>query len=147
LTRTACAQVLALEEEDNQYESSLSKYQQHYATIFEILALLNFDARCTRMPHLAEVISVGMSDGLHWGSIAVKLFGYAFNSNPPPELFDYVNAYMKDATFEWISKLIKEAFKSMWHAEWENGEEEFQRDDQAQVCGRYLIQDSRKGEE
>jgi hypothetical protein len=37
---------------------------------------------------------------------------------------------MKDATSE-MDKLIKEAFKNMWLAEWEDGQEEFQRDDHA----------------
>lgn len=64
------------------------------------------------------------------GSIAVKLLDYAFNSNLPFELFDYMNAYTKDAASE-MDKLIKEAFKNMWLAEWEDGREEFQRDDQA----------------
>lgn len=56
----------------------------------------------------------------------MKLFDYAFNSNSLFELFDYVNAHMKDATSE-MDKLIKEVFKDMWHAEWEDGQKEFQR--------------------
>lgn len=118
------------EEEDSQYESSSQGY---YATVFEGLVLPNFDARHTRLPHLTEAISIGMSDSLSRGSISVKLLDHAFNSNPPFELFDYVNAYMKDATSE-MDKLMKEAFKNMWHAEWGDGQEGFQGDDQAQVC-------------
>ena len=88
----------------------------------------------THACHTSQKLSVSaLSDSLSRGSIAVKLLDYAFNPNPPFELFDHANAYMKDATSE-MDKLIKEAFKNMWHAKWEDGQEEFQRDDQAQVC-------------
>jgi hypothetical protein len=60
----------------------------------------------------------------HHPQIALQPYQTPF---PPRSPF-----HMEDATSE-MDKLIKEAFKNMWHAEWEGGQEEFQRDDQAQV--------------
>ena len=118
------------EDEESPYESSpeeLSRYRRHYAAAFESLAIPNYDPLHTRLSHIMEAISIAAMDNVCQGSILARLLEHA---NCPFQLFDYANAYEKDATSR-MDEVIREAFRNMWHAEWETSQETDRKDSEA----------------
>lgn len=98
----------------------LSKYRQHYASEFAKLAadFDGYDPRMTRLSHMIDAVCIALTNGFCRPQIVEKLLEHAFNGTPPFELSEYAddfeasNASEKDA-------MVKVAFATMWHAEWE----------------------------
>jgi hypothetical protein len=93
----------------------LSSYRQHYLNAMMACQGPGYDPRWTRLSHILETVSIGVYDKVSAGCNIQKLFEHAGISF---ELADYAESYVCDDTAEKDS-LIREAFKKMWHAEWE----------------------------
>ena len=108
----------------------LSLYRRHYLDTMTKYQGPNYDTRWTKLSHILETISVGVYDESSAGDNVERLFQHA---GIPFELSDYADAYVNDDVKE-KDRMIREAFKKMWHAEWE--EEEMGEDGETGMRGR-----------
>ena len=104
---------------------SLSKYRKHYADMFASLNLPNgYDAAETRLSHILEAIKLAARSRLERQYTAIKLLHHAFRGNVPftsSKCFDsLIDAESDEGKV--MAEKVAEAFKSMWHAEWEYDE-------------------------
>ena len=99
----------------------LSTYRQYYAAEFHKHAA-NFDGydpRMTTVSHIMEALCIALTVPMARSPIIEKLLDHAFNGTSPFTRMQYANAFVAGTTIE-KDALIKEAFATMWHAEWES---------------------------
>ena len=77
-----------------------------------------YDSRCTKLSHILDTFSTGIYDKISAGLNINKLFRH---SGVSFDLADYADSYVEDKAEE-KDRIIQEAFKKMWHAEWEEKE-------------------------
>jgi aminoglycoside phosphotransferase (APT) family kinase protein len=109
----------------------LSRYRQHYSLEFQKLNLHEYDPRQTRLSHIVEAIKIACNSRMSRDWIVPKLLDHAFYAKLPFKHSAFDEAYSAGAADEMMEQ-IRQAFKSMWHAEWEasqdGGEEEEGKD-------------------
>lgn len=93
----------------------LSEYRQHYTRVMTTSQGPAYDARRTKLSHILTTLCTGIFDSIAAGPNVNKLFRHA---GVPFRLKDYADSYVKDDTAE-KDDIIRQAFKKMWHAEWE----------------------------
>ncbi|KAJ9606860.1 hypothetical protein H2200_008870 [Cladophialophora chaetospira] len=98
----------------------LSIYRQHYLKALTAFQEPGYDSRCTKLSHILATLSTGIYNELSSGLNINKLFRHA---GIPFQLVDYGDSFIVDDTAE-KDQLIQQAFKKMWHAEWEEEEME-----------------------
>ena len=106
----------------DQSPETLSRYRRHYAAAFEKLATeLNvdgYDTRMTKLSHIMEGFLIALTVCESRPLAVKKLLDHAFNGRTPFTQDEYANDLEAGATSE-KDALIKEAFATMWHTEWE----------------------------
>jgi hypothetical protein len=100
----------------------LSRYRQHYVKAIEASARDPNAANMTKVSHLLHAIGSALGCQFRRCSITVKLLEHAFCGNMPFTYPQYCDANVAGETEE-MDKLVREACKSMWHAEWESDHE------------------------
>lgn len=73
----------------------------------------------TTVSHIMEALCIALTVPMARSPIIEKLLDHAFNGAPPFTRMQYCNAFVAGNTTE-KDALIKEAFATMWHAEWES---------------------------
>jgi aminoglycoside phosphotransferase (APT) family kinase protein len=107
--------------DDTVEESSpaeLSRYRQHYATSFSRRMLPPYDARETRLSHIAEAIEISMGNSFSRNWIVPKILVHAFRGAIPFKYRQLAQDYAAGTAADTI-EVIKQAFTGMWYAEWE----------------------------
>ena len=99
---------------------TLSQYRQHYLAEFAKCAMNfpDYDRRMTKLSHIMEAITIAIGTTFSRPGIINKLLDHAFNGNACFNLADFTDDYEAGDTSE-KDALMKEAFATMWHAEWE----------------------------
>ncbi len=101
----------------------LTRYRKHYADTFASLGLKDYDPRETRLSHILEAISIGMSERFQRQYIMRVLLCHAFGKEEdlPWDYSEIVQTLMLPNTpaAKAMMKKISKQFRTMWHAEWE----------------------------
>ena len=104
-----------------QMSRQMSRYRQYYAAVYSRCMARtqeHYDPRTTTASHVLEALEVAINHREERPAIVVKLLDHAFDGDPPFSLKEYGDACMNDDTNEY-NEMIRKAFKTMWHAEWE----------------------------
>ena len=101
----------------------LSTYRQVYATAFAgamakpDLSVSHYSADETELSHMFEAIEIAVNSRILRHGIVPKLLDHAFKSKVPFKWRDLLDAYLDGTADHWLGQ-IKEAFRDMWHPEW-----------------------------
>ena len=110
---------------DEDSPKQLSGYRKHYADVFASLELKDYDPRQTRLSHILEAITTGITERFPRQYIMKILLDHAYGECSWPWKYPEITRTMMDpstpAAKVMRKKILKE-FKTMWHAEWETQE-------------------------